>query len=372
MALILNEEQQMLRDAARTFLEERSPVSLLRALRDSNETWSPDLWRSIVEMGWTGITVPEAHGGLGFGHVGAGLVFEECGRTLASSPLASSIVCAALVEHAGSEKQKAALLPAIVSGETIMTLALCESNRFDPDGTTMAARADGDAFILDGLKTQVLDGAMADTLIVVARATTQDEPALFVVPRGAAGLAIEETLNLDNRIVGTARFDAVRVGRNARLDAPGNVSSSLEQALDIGAALSAAELSGIAQAVFARTIDYLKDRRQFGVPIGAFQALQHRAAQLFSEIEICRSLVLKALQAIESGFAERAALVSAAKCKAVKTARLATNEGVQMFGGIGMTDEIDIGFFMKRAAAATSEYGDDTWHADRFARLRGY
>lgn len=373
MALILNEEQQMLREAARTFLEESSPVSLFRTLRDGNETWSPDLWRAIVEMGWSGMTIPESHGGLGFGHVGAGLVFEECGRTLAASPLlSSSMVCAALIEHAGNDDQKSALLPAIASGETIMTLALCESNRFDPGGIASTARADGDGFVLDGVKTQVLDAAIADTLIVVARVAKQDAPALFLVPRDAKGLAIEETLNLDNRIVATMRFDAVRVGKEARLDAPGNQSSTLELALDIGAALSAAELSGIAQAVFARTIDYLKERRQFGVPIGAFQALQHRAAQLFSEIEICKSLVLGALQAIETGATGRASLVSAAKCKAARTARLAANEAVQMFGGIGMTDEIDIGFFMKRAAAATSEYGDDSWHADRFARLRGY
>ncbi len=373
MALILNEEQQMLREAARTFLEESSPVSLFRALRDRNETWSPDLWRTIVEMGWSGMTIPEAYGGLGFGHVGAGLVFEECGRTLAASPLlSSSMVCAALIEHAGREDQKAALLPAIASGETIMTLALCESNRFDPGGVAMTARADDNGFVLDGLKTQILDAAIADTLIVVARVTKQDVPSLFLVPRDTEGLVIEEILNLDNRIVATARFGAVRISKDARLDAPGNVSSALELALDIGAALSAAELSGIAQAVFARTIDYLKERRQFGVPIGAFQALQHRAAQLFSEIEICKSLVLKALQAIETGAADRAGLVSAAKSKAVKTARLAVNEGVQMFGGIGMTDEIDVGLFMKRAAAATPEYGDDDWHADRFARLRDY
>ena len=372
MALILNEEQEMLREAARAFLEERSPVSLFRALRDRNETWSPDLWHSIVEMGWTGMTIPETCGGLGFGHVGAGLVVEECGRTLATSPLSSSVVCAALIEHAASDDRKAALLTPIASGETIVTLALSESNRFDPDSISMSAHRDDGGYLLEGRKSHVIDAAMADALLVVAHEPGTQAPCLFLVPCDAAGLVIDETLNLDNRIVGTARFDAVRVDDNARLDAPGRARPALERALDIGAALSAAELSGIAQSVFACTVDYLKERRQFGVPIGAFQALQHRAAQLFSEIEICKSIVLKALQAIESDSADRSALVSAAKSKAAKTARLATSEGVQMFGGIGMTDEIDVGFFMKRAAAAIQEYGDDTWHADRFARLRGY
>ena len=377
MALVLNEEQQLLQDSAKTFLQECSPVDSLRKLRDAGEQWSRELWTDMAEMGWAGIVVPEDYDGLDFGYVGAGLLVEECGRTLATSPLASSaLVCSSLVSGLCNEEQKQAILPAVASGELILTLALNETTRPDPGATSMTAMADGDDFVLNGNKVHVIDGMIANKLLVVARtdgiAGDQNGLSVFMVDRELEGLSFTGILTADNHQVANIQFDSVRVGSGALLGEAGNCWSELERALDIGAACSAAELLGIAQESFERTIQYLKERKQFGVLVGSFQALQHRAALLFCELNLCKSIVLKALQAVDENSADRSLMASTAKIKCGKTAKLAVNEAVQMHGGIGMTDEFDIGFFMKRAAAARQEYGDEYYHSDRFGQLRGY
>jgi alkylation response protein AidB-like acyl-CoA dehydrogenase len=331
----------------------------------------------MVEMGWTGITIPEAYDGLEFGYVGAGLIFEECGRTLTSSPLlSSSLVCASLIAAEGSDAQKQALLPAIASGELILTLALGESNRLDPSATALTAVPDADGYVLNGGKVHVLDGGIAGKFIVVAR--TAGEPgdkdglSLFLVDRDTDAVNVDPILNVDSRLAAKISFCATRVAADALLGEAGSAWQALERALDIGAVFSAAELLGLAQEALERTLGYLKERKQFGVLVGSFQALQHRAAQLFCELELCKSAVLKALQAIDEDGPNRSLLASMAKAKMAKTASLAVNEAVQLHGGIGMTDEFDIGFFMKRAAAASQEYGDYYYHTDRFAGLSGY
>lgn len=377
MALILNEEQQMLRDSAKTFIQENSPVSALRQLRDNDEEWSPELWASMAEMGWAGITIPEAYGGLDFGYAGAGLIVEECGRTLASSPLVStSLVCASLIDALGDDAHKQALLPAIAGGKLVLALALSESAAFDPTAIELTAAPNAQGYILSGAKAHVRDGCIADKLIVAARTSGapgfQDGISLFIVDRDTDGLNITPVRNVDNCRTMEASFCSIRVPEDALLGEPGTAWPALERALDIGAVLSAAELLGLAQEAFERTLSYIKERKQFGVPVASFQALQHRAAQLFAELELCRSAVLRALQAIDENAPERSLLASMAKAKVSRTARLAVNEAIQMHGGIGMTDDIDIGFFMKRAAAARQEYGDEYYHSDRFARLRGY
>jgi len=374
MALVLNEEQQMLRDSAKTFIQESSPVSALREQRDRGDEWSPELWAGMAEMGWTGIAIPEEFGGLEFGYVGAGLVIEECGRTLAASPLlSSSFVAASLIADLGSSEQKETLLPAIAGGEVIITLALGETGRFDPDTIATTAVAASDKFVIDGSKSHVLDGGIANRFIVAARSKGDNNGlSLFLVDRDAKGVHIETSLNADNRLVANLRFESVSVSADALLGEVGLAQEAVQRALDIGAALSAAELLGVAQEAFERTLEYLKERKQFGVLVGSFQALQHRAAQLFCELELCKSVVLKALQAIDQDTADRSLLASMAKAKVAKTAKLSVNEAVQMFGGIGMTDEFDIGFFMKRSAAASQEYGDYYYHSDRFAHLNGY
>ena len=377
MALVLNEEQQLLKDSAKSFFRESSPVEAFRKLRDRGEEWSPELWSAMADMGWTGIVIPEDYQGLGFGYVGAGLLLEEAGRTLAASPLLSSaMVCSSLIAGLGSESQKQALLPAVASGELILALALNESSRLDPAATAMTAVADGGGYVLSGDKVHVIDGAVAKSYLVVAR--TGGVPgetqglSLFLVDGSAKGLGSTRVLNLDNRVAVNLHFDSVRVEVDALIGGTGGAWDELQKALDIGATCLASEMLGIATEAFERTLGYLKERKQFGVLIGGFQALQHRAALLFCELELSRSVVLKALQAIDLNSADRPALASAAKAKSGQTVQLAVNEAVQMHGGIGMTDEFDIGFFMKRAAAARQEYGDAYYHADRFAKLRGY
>ena len=377
MALVLNEEQQMLRESAKVFIQESSPVSALRELRDKGEEWSPALLAGMAEMGWTGITIPEEYGGLDFGYVGAGLIVEECGRTLASSPLVStSVVCASLVNALGSEAQKKAMLPAIVSGELVLALALSEGAGFDPLATALTAVPSGEGYVLSGAKVHVLDGGIADRFVVVARTAGNpgdgDGLSLFVVDRDTDGLNVDPVLNADSRRTAEISFCSIRVSADALLGDVGSAWSVLERSLDIGAVLSAAELLGLSQEAFERTLDYVKERKQFGVPVASFQALQHRAAQLFCELELCKSALLKALQALEEDSTDRSLLASMVKAKIAKTAKLAVNEAVQMHGGIGMTDDFDIGFFMKRAAAARQAYGDEYYHANRFAALSGY
>ncbi len=286
------------------------------------------------------------------------------------------MVCASLIEALGNDAQKQAMLPAIASGELVLALALSESANFDPAATALSADSNGDGYVLSGNKVHVLDGGIANRFVVVAR--TAGEPgevdglSLFVVDSDTKGLSINTVLNADSHRTADLQFDAVQVSADASLGNAGEAWEQLQRALDIGAIFSAAELLGLAQEAFESTLGYLKERKQFGVPVGSFQALQHRAAQLFCELELCKSVVLKGLQAIDEDSSDRSLLASMVKAKVGKTAKLAVNEAVQMYGGIGMTDDFDIGFFMKRAAAARQEYGDEYYHADRFAKLSGY
>ncbi len=377
--LVLNDEQQMLKDAAQRFFADRAPVSALRRLRDERDAtgFSRELWSEMVEMGLVGTLIDEALGGTGFGNVGMGLIAEEAGRNLSASPLLSTAVLgASLVQLAGNDSQKQALLPAIADGSRLTALALDERPRHAPRHIETRAEQNGDGFTLSGRKINVIDGHVADTLIVAARSTGQPDDSegltLLLVDRDAAGVSVQRTIMVDSRNAAIVTFDNVHVPADAVLGTPGKGWKPLQRVLDIANAHLAAELLGIAQESFERTVKYLQERKQFGVTIGSFQGLQHRAAHLFSEIELVKSAVLKALQALDDGDERTPELVSLAKAKACEVAELATNEGVQMHGGMGMTDEFDIGLFLKRARPVQQLFGDYRYHADRFAALRGY
>lgn len=379
MAMVINEEQQMLKESAQGFLAEFAPVSALRKLRDegSDVGYSVDLWRQMVDMGWAAILIPEAYGGLEFGHVGMGQIVEQTGRTLTASPLfASAIVGASLINLAGTEAQKTTLLGAIAAGELTTALAVDEKTHHAPRQISMAAVKRGDHYVLNGEKRFVVDGHSADKLLIAARtsgvAGESSGISLFVVDRTASGVAVERTAMVDSRNAANLRFTDVQVPVADLLGEEGKGFAALSAALDIGNAYLAAELLGIAQESFDRTLQYLKERKQFGVLIGSFQALQHRAAHWWSEVELCKSVVLKALQALDSGDAKSPVMVSIAKAKLCEVTELATNEAIQMHGGIGMTDEYEIGFFIKRARTAATLYGGYAYHGDRFAQLCGY
>ena len=379
MALVLTEEQTMLRDSARGLLADKAPVSHLRQLRDEQ---SPDglsraLWRTFAEMGFAGLLVPEAFGGSGLGAVEAGVVMEEIGRNLTPSPfLATAVIAAAALTHGGSAAQQQAYLPAIAAGSLLATLAIDEGAKHRPLHTALQATRAGNGFRLSGSKALVIDGHIADLVIVAARSAgnpgDRDGLTLFLVDAKASGLTIERTAMLDYHNAARLEFDNVEVTSDSVLGELDHGAALLERVLNIGRVAVASELLGVAEGVFARTVAYLKERKQFGRLIGEFQALQHRAAHLYVEIEITRAAVLKAAQALDSDPERAAALVAVAKAKAGSTATLAVQEGVQMHGGMGMTDAFDIGFFMKRARVCQELFGDSNYHAEQLARLKGY
>jgi len=368
-----------LRDSARDFLVEQSPITALRTLRDSGDAdgFSRRLWQGFAEMGFSGVLVPEAHGGLGLGHVEAGVVMEQIGHQLAASPfLASSVVAVSALRHGGSPSQQDAWLPRLASGASVATLAVDEGTKHHPFATALRAKVEGNGLVLDGTKTFVLDGHVADLLIVVARSTgetgTEEGLSLCLVERGAPGVEVERTVMVDAHNAARVNFRRVRVDAGAVLGPLHEGAAALHMALNAGRAAAAAELLGLADEVFARTVDYLKQRRQFGRLIGEFQALQHRAAHLYAELEITRAAVIHAQRELDAGTERTAEAVAIAKARAGRTATLAVQEGVQMHGGMGMTDEFDIGLFMKRARVLQELFGDSHFHLNQMAQGRGY
>jgi alkylation response protein AidB-like acyl-CoA dehydrogenase len=379
MALILTEEQAMLRDSARSLLAEKAPVAQLRQLRDSRDEhgYSREVWKKFAEMGFTGILVPEAFGGSGLGHVEAGVLMEEIGRNLTPSPfLSSAVVAASALARAGSDSQKREYLPKIVAGELIATLAVDETAKHRPRKIALKATRSGNGFALSGSKSFVVDGHVAGLIIVAARTSgspgEENGLTLFLVDPKAKGLATERTIMVDSHNAARLTFDNVMVTADAVLGEVEQGWRILNGLLNVGRAAVASELVGAGDEAYGRTIAYLKDRKQFGRAIGEFQALQHRAAHLYTEIEITRAIVLKALQTLDTDFDNADTMVAAAKARAGTTATLAAQEAVQMHGGIGMTDEFDIGFFLKRVRVGQELFGDNNYHADQIARQRAY
>ncbi|MGE0625340.1 MAG: acyl-CoA dehydrogenase family protein [Pseudomonadales bacterium] len=379
MPMILNEEQNMLKDSAKDFCANSAPIEQLRKLRDSN---SPDgfdraTWKAMVELGWAGIPFPEEHGGLAFGYKGLGVVTEETGRTLAASPLFATVwVGGTAINLGGSDAQKAELLPKIAGGELLLALALEESHRHNPYGIATTAKESGGAWQVSGEKTFVLDGHVADKLIVVARtagkAGDRNGLTLLLVDAKAKGVEITRTMMVDSRNAANVKLASVKA--EGVIGEVGKGADVLDPMLDIARIGIAAEMLGSTQECFERTVAYLKEREQFGVPIGSFQALKHRAADMFCEIELSKSCVLEALTALDEGrdAAEIAKLASLAKTKVGETFHTVSREGIQMHGGIGMTDEFDIGFFIKRAAITEQTFGDVNFHRNRYGELEGY
>lgn len=381
MTMILNEEQTMLKDSAKDFCTSSAPITQLRQLRDEENAdgYDQGTWNAMVELGWAAIPWGEDHGGLAFGYKGLGVVTEESGRTLTASPLFASIwVGGTLINQGGADAQKAELLPRVAAGELKLALALEESHRHNPYNIATMATASGDGYTLSGKKTFVLDGHVADKLIVVAR-TAGDQVAragltLFLVDRNAAGVTVTRTIMADSRNAANVVLDNVSVSADAVLGAVNGGADVLDPALDIARIGLSSEMLGGLQECFERTVAYLKERKQFGVAIGSFQALKHRAANMFCEIELSKSCVLEALTALDEGrdATEVAKLASLAKAKVGETYNLVSREGIQMHGGIGMTDEFEIGFFIKRAAVAEQTFGDVNFHRNRYGELEGY
>ena len=375
MPLYLDDDQTVLQDTIRDFVAEHAPVSHMRALRDADDTtgFSRDLWKQFAEMGFTGILIGEDQGGLGLGHVEAGVVLEEIGRNLSPSPFLSTAVAA--VEALKGTGQAERWFPSIIAGETVAALAIDEGAKHR-DTVAMTAERSGNGFKLTGAKRFVTHGHTADLIIVAARtggsADDTDGITLFAVPKDAAGLTANAERLADSSLAARLEFEGVEVDADAVIGEVDAGRSPLDRLLRAGRTGASAELLGVGGGAMDMTIGYMKERKQFGTLIGSFQALQHRAAHLYSEMEVARAAVLKAQQLLDQGSDRADEAVSVAKAMTALATTLSVQEGVQMHGGIGMTDEYDIGFYMKRARVLAEMFGDANFHADRLAIAAGY
>ena len=380
MALVLTEDQELLAQTARDFVRTNSPLSRLRALRDAQDSvgFSREVWQEMAQLGWAGILIPEEYGGADLGLADFAVVLEAAGRNLAPEPFLSTVLLGGqLLADAGSPEQKQTWLPGIATGEKIVGLAYQEArSRYDLNRVTTRATAEGDAWRLLGEKIQVLDGQNADALIVSTRTNGEDtDPdglTLFLLAPDTPGVALMPQTRVDGRAAALLNLDGVKVGAESIVGTVGQGFQTLSHIVDLATVGLCAEMLGGMSQVFDDTLAYLKTREQFGVVIGSFQALKHRAANVFMEIELCRSTVMAAATAADAGEGNLPLLVSLAKARCSDAFVLATNEGVQMHGGIGMTDEHEAGLYMKRARAAEMTFGDAAWHRDRWARLRDY
>jgi len=375
MPLYLDDDQTVLQDTIRDFVAEHAPVSHMRALRDADDKtgFSRDLWKQFAEMGFTGILIGDDQGGLGLGHVEAGVVLEEIGRNLSPSPFLSTAVAA--VEALKDTGQAERWFPGIIAGETVAALAIDEGAKHR-DRIAMRAERSGNGFKLTGAKRFVTHGHTADLIIVAARTGGSDNDTdgitLFAVPKDAAGLTANAERLADSSLAARLEFEGVEVDADAVIGEVDAGRTPLDRLLRAGRTGASAELLGVGGGAMDMTIGYIKERKQFGTLIGSFQALQHRAAHLYSEMEVARAAVLKAQQLLDQGSDRADEAVSVAKAMTALATTLSVQEGIQMHGGIGMTDEYDIGFYMKRARVLAEMFGDANFHADKLAVAAGY
>jgi acyl-CoA dehydrogenase len=374
MALVINEEQQMLKSSTKEFLDLKSPLSLVREMRDNNyNQFSSELWTEMVEMGWTALTIPEKYNGLNFGYVGLGQVLEEMGRKLTVSPIISTVLTStSLISLSKNGVLKNMLFQEIMNGNKLCTLAHEEGSHHSPNIEISIVSKKDDVLVLNGKKRFVIDGSISDYFIVSANHESEKNVDLILVDSKSEGISFNNKVHMDSRIYSDISFDNVKIENDNFLSSNGDGFEILEKTLDIARIGLAAEMLGNVQQAFEMTMQYLKEREQFGVKIGSFQSLQHRSALMFGEIELCKSIVLKALQAIDSDDEKLPELASLAKAKLGQVSKLVTNEAVQMHGGIGVTDDADIGFFLKRTRVTQRTFGDSNFHLDRVAKINKY
>ena len=379
MKLILSEEQQFLKDTALSFARDRTPVTHFRSLRDSNNVncWDSGIWQEMVELGWSGILVPEEFGGSDFGIGGISVIMQELGKTLTPSPLlATAVLGVSVIKMLGSEDHKKIYLPKIVSGEITTAFAIDEGHHHNPFQIETSATLSDEHWVLNGQKVFVLDGASANTILIVAR--TSGKPgesnglSVFVANKDSAGLEISQISTADCRNYANISMNNLKLSQEACLGAVDMAGEIVEKVLDLARIAMAAEMLGNMEEAFEVTVNYLKERKQFGVAIGSFQALQHRAAKMFCEIELTKSAVMAAMHAADESSNDLERLSSLAKFQAGKTLHLVSNESIQMHGGIGVTDEYDIGFYLKRARVAEQIFGTSEYHQARYADISGF
>lgn len=378
MSFLLNEEQRQFSDSAQEFLSAQSPLSLQRQLRDSESAlgFEPRLWDEVIELGWTAAVFPESEGGLAVGYKGMGAVFEAIGRNVAALPLLSSIVLGGeVILQAGSATQKQTWLPGLITGQHRLALAIDEQGRHDPSKIKTTATKSADGWVLNGHKWFVMDGLGATCFVVVAKieaAQGDSSVGLFLVDNAWTGVKIQPTRLADSRNYAQLQLTQVRITEDMCLAIGSKAEAALNLALEKARACLAAEGLGLLKEAFDRTNMYLKERIQFDVPIGSFQALQHRMARLYTELQMLESCVRAALNAIDSEADDLALLVSLAKARTSDLCEKLMNEAIQLHGGIGVTDEFDLGLIVKRARVLQQSLGDGVFHRNRYACLKGF
>ena len=372
MALILTEEQKMLKDSAREFLQINSPIESFRALRDNDyKSYDSNVWKGFVEMGWTALIIPEKYGGLNFGYTGLGQIIEETGRTLTKSPILSSILLSSsAILLSDNDQLKDKWLPKLMNGKTLMSLALDEKSGFDPNSINSDAEEIGQNYVINGEKKMVINGNNSNFYIVVAK--FNKSISLFLVDSSSDGINTQTDILMDTGSYSTVSFKNVKIPLKNKLDINISGTSLLNELLDIGTIGFSCEMLGSVQAAFEQTINYIKEREQFGKKIGSYQALQHRTADLFCEIELCKSIVLRSLQSIDNRDKDLKNLAHLAKAKLGEVLKRTSNEAIQMHGGIGVTDDVDIGFYLKRARVIQYLFGDTNYHLNAIAKIKGY
>lgn len=372
MGLLFNEEQRLLQETAQDYFQNHFSTKTLREMRENRDAlcYVPELWQQMIEMGWTGILASEEEGGLGFGFQGVGAVLEPAGKTLAGSPFMATVVLGgSALQLGGTDAQRSQWLPRLIGGEVRFALAIDEGPRHDPRNCATTATKNETGYALNGVKHFVMDGGCADQLIVSAR--TENGQTLFLVDAQAQGITRHRLSMIDTRNAARIVLENVQVKADAVLGNVDGGSDLLDQILDRGRVALCAEMLGIAQWLFDTTIEYLKQRVQFDVPIGSFQALQHRAAKMFVQMQLARSTVLAALSIVDENPAFLPFYASAAKAKMSEVLELVSSEAVQMHGGIGVTDELDVGLYLKRGRVCVAALGDAAFHRERVAGIMG-
>lgn len=373
MALVLNEDEKMLSETAESFFADKAPVKALRELRDNRDEtgFDSDLWKEMGELGFAGVLVPEEQGGVAMGYQAAGLIAEQIGRNLTASPFFStSVLAATALKLGGTDEQKAEYLSKIATADTVIAFAVDEGVKHNPDQIETKAEASGNGFKINGSKAMVVDGHVADSLIVAA--DTGNGISLFLVDAKAKGVETERTIMVDSHNAARIIFSDVEVTGEDMIGTLDHGSEILGHVLNVGRAILSAELLGAGSQAFQSTVNYIKERKQFGKIIGEFQALQHRASHMYSEMEVARSAVLASLSALDAGDENAALYCAMTKAKLGQVAKLAGLEGVQLHGGVGMTDEYDIGLFLKRIRVLQELFGDGNYHTDMIAKAKGY
>jgi alkylation response protein AidB-like acyl-CoA dehydrogenase len=375
----LNEEQQMIQDQAAKFVANETPVSRFRKLRETERGWEPEMWAKMAEQGWLAIAIPEEQGGFGGSFVDMSIILEQLGRGLVPEPFIASVVLAAgILSDEGDDGQREVFLTPMIEGQTSLAFAYAEKqSRYNLSDCLTTAEKSGDGWKLSGEKVWVLNGHAADQIIVAARTggSQLDESglSLFVVDGDAAGLERIRVPGMDGQMTAVLRFDGVAVGADRLLGREGDALGVIEKAVDRGAAAACAEGLGQIRELFERTVAYLKERQQFGVPIGSFQVLQHVASDMYAEMELCYSAsILASIQVDHSDVETRKADVSAAKLQLADGGWFIQENAIQLFGGIGVTDEQDEGLFFKRLRVLNAIFGDADWHVSRFQSLKRF